>query len=154
MPGQASRPRRLTCGLNYGCVCWREGPPVERHTPLPKLPTLITHCHVANNFRKTEKWGGKRAPLLFCQCQFLGAVTRIVRAGLTRRRRSGGWTLNFLRRQETGSRQAMSWQRRAKINSGAEESIQHGCQRTVKLPSMMDSLDVHSLFAARLRSSE
>lgn len=74
--------------------------------------------------------------------------------GLTRRRRSGGWTLNFLCRQEAGTRQAMSWQKQAKINSGAEESIQHGCQRTVKLPSMMDSLDVHSLFAARLWSSE
>lgn len=44
--------------------------------------------------------------------------------------------------------------RQAKINSGSEESIQRACQRTVKLPSMMDSLDVHSLFAARLRSGE
>lgn len=44
--------------------------------------------------------------------------------------------------------------RQAKINSRSEESIQHGCQRTVKLPGMMDSLDVHSLFAARLWSSE
>ncbi|KAK1889341.1 putative septum site-determining protein MinD, partial [Dissostichus eleginoides] len=42
--------------------------------------------------------------------------------------------------------------RQAKINSGSEESIQCACQRTVKLPSMMDSLDVHSLFAARLWS--
>lgn len=44
--------------------------------------------------------------------------------------------------------------RQAKINSGSEESIQHACQRTVKLPSMMDSLDVHSLFAGRLWSIE
>lgn len=44
--------------------------------------------------------------------------------------------------------------RQAKINSGPEESIQRACQRTVKLPSMMDSLDVHSLFAARLWSGE
>lgn len=42
----------------------------------------------------------------------------------------------------------------AKINSRPEKSIQRGCQWTVKLPSVMDSLDVHSLFAARLWSGE
>lgn len=41
-----------------------------------------------------------------------------------------------------------------KINSGPEESIQRGCQKPVKLSSVMDSRDAHSLFAARLPSGE
>lgn len=66
----------------------------------------------------------------------------------------GGLDLEFM--QARDRTQPSNWvlARQAKINSGSEESIQRACQRTVKLPSMMDSLDVHSLFAARLWSGE
>ena len=45
-------------------------------------------------------------------------------------------------------------EQQAKINSRPEESIQRACQRTVRLPCMMDSRDVHSLFAGGLCSGE
>lgn len=46
--------------LNYGCVRSKQGPPVGRHTPPPGLLTPITHCHVANNFRKQRSGGEER----------------------------------------------------------------------------------------------
>lgn len=72
-----------------------------------------------------------------------------------RRGRAGGSWLDLeFTRARAQNQPGNGLARQAKINSGPEESIQRACQRTVKLPSMMDSLDVHSLFAARLWSGE
>lgn len=116
------------------------------YIPFPKLLTFITHCHVANNFRKQR--GETRTPVILS----VSVVRRSDKdrlGGLTRRRR-----LDLELQVRDWSQPSNELARQAKINSRSEESIQHACQRSVKLPSMMDSLDVHSLFAARLWSSE
>ncbi|KAG7239727.1 hypothetical protein INR49_028663 [Caranx melampygus] len=68
-------------------------------------------------------------------------------------RRVGGWLDLESKRARDRTQPSNGLARQAKINSRPEESIQRACQWTVKLPSMMDSLDVHSLFAARLWSA-
>lgn len=70
------------------------------------------------------------------------------------KRRGGRWLDPEFKqaRDQTQLRNGLA--RQEKINSRPEESIQRACQRTVKPPPMMDSLDVHSLFAARLWSGE
>ncbi len=69
------------------------------YAPFPQLLLFITHCHVANSFRKQRR--ETRAPVIL-------SVSDVQRGdkdalgGLTRRRqRVGVWTLNS-RRQETG----------------------------------------------------
>lgn len=129
------------------------------HSFLPAAIQNVLPCSLAlKKIKRRRKKKKRRKPrsekhiLLFCQCHWCNDRNRL--GGLRRRGQWGGWL-------DLETKQAREWTqlsnglaRQVKINSGLEESIQRACQKTVKLPSMMDSLDVHSLFAARLRSGE